>query len=393
MKANVEKLVPRRWNRAWASAGWLLRLPRWLGLRDPLRSFQESNSVTGSARQLSLVRTDPLAQPPTSYNRGARLPLLLFMVQFSIHLLAIDAFEVQGTLRMRTLAGESKLADLPVLAYSAKVEGCKWWLSTVDLTSSLKATVAISYDGQTRIHWNGKANAATPSVAIESNEVPIFMPYPHLPIVWMAAASGCYMKAGPLEMVAPYSQDVARRPLRIKYDIEPGVIAPSSWVFLNRDGSTNGVFTVRSYLDFGGRKIPEDYDLVVFETHSSNSPPTIVLECSGKSKVSQLTTPISYRPKMSEKTVNSDMRFVSMGSKQVLPFIYQTNRILTAEEARTLPAFEKYASIESATTNLSWNSGGPLRTEFHQNGRSLLWLFIIFGGGAIGFAIWKTTTK
>jgi len=335
----------------------------------------------------------PLASCSLRSVKRATLLFVFFLAAF-VGLFRTDGqeYEVEGSLTLSLAVGAAaKLHAFPAMSYSVKVDGCASQITIVDTTvKNTLMTQHSVFDGVTRMQWMGELGDVAQGVNLTEEAVPYYAPYPHIPVVWMATASGCFFEGKNVTtMVAPYDTEVMdRRPIPVMLEFDSASKIPSRWTYLDDAGNTNAVFTVSSYSKIQGYAVPKEYTLRVYSRAAEGRLQSVLLQCDGTNSIKPLSSNLTLRPVMSDATLNLDFRFVSVGSKRMTPFLYPTNRLLAKDEVRNIEGFDQYARVEQATMNLTGTELIDSNAKPSPKKKIIFWgLLLVSGAVATIFAL------
>ncbi len=258
------------------------------------------------------------------------------------------------------------------------------WLIHVPHPNNATEYTDIGFDGKT-MYRVGKPDDNFVAAAINANpkrlfqagnisfdSIPFFFADPSIPITWLALASSSYLDEAKDRLLPPYSTELVRARLPasvVRMNYPPGL--PQTITFFDDGfdrsegvpkkrrppydkGFLNAIYTVNTFTNIGGCKLPLTFNLKVFNPAFSGSGTTLVYECNGT--VNDISSECSLTnlipPVLSEGLV-TDTRFISADAIRETPFYYQTNRWLSTNEAEALPGFPNYVVDERLTKDTS----------------------------------------
>lgn len=283
-------------------------------------------------------------------------------------------YEATGTFEGSRPLADGKIAKQQKQWFHICVRGCQWQVRVVpedagpgfeflDYLESgfdghdLRTLVSLKANAPGKDRWGGN---------VTHEPVPLLAIEPHVPVIWLALASTCYLdRAGTSSLVAVYSASVARAPVAVKvmrkdepprlpekifflsdgYDRRVG--QPRKWPPPYDKGFTNAIYEATAFTNIAGLNLPLHFTVRVLrpgprglETDIEyygdvdNIRPTCALKEFGPIMPSGASAQIS------------DFRFVSADALSKHPFRYRTDRWLGEAEVENLPGFGPYAARE-----------------------------------------------
>jgi RNA polymerase sigma factor (sigma-70 family) len=207
---------------------------------------------------------------------------------------------------------------------------------------------------------------------ISFDSIPFFFADPSIPITWLALASSSYLDEAKDRLLPPYSTELVRARLPasvVRMDNPPGL--PQRITFFDDGfdrsegvpkkryppydkGFLNAIYTVNTFTNIGGCKLPLTFNLKVFFPAYSGSGTTLIYECNGTvDDISPECSLTNLIPPILSDGLITDRRFISADVIRETPFYYQTNRWLSTNEAEALPGFSKYVVDERVSKDTS----------------------------------------
>lgn len=306
------------------------------------------------------------------------LEMLYGSLKFSwlVAILAADApllhsaeYEVEGRLEgVRHLDG-GQVYKIPPVSFQVTVQDCKWMIHAQNEGSPNAFEHVMSFDGQYMYKLGVRSNEWGGAVSREG--VPFFGPFPTIPVIWLALASGCYLETHEKSIEPPYSTAVWRPaiPVSISLSKDPARL-PQTVVFLDDGydrstgvaqkreapydrGFTNALYSVSKSTNVSGGVLPAEFELQVFRANPSNHAEGVELDYSYTGYITAVRGTCStsnFVPTIPADIPGyiSDKRFASMESLSAKPFEYQAQRWLSESEVERLPRYAAYAKSQQS---------------------------------------------
>jgi hypothetical protein len=309
---------------------------------------------------------------------GTKLGLIPLVIAYGL-LMANEVkayeYEADGTLDGTNYLAHGSTTKLAQVTFKLYVRDCQWFVHITQQNAKTKYVEA-GFDGQALyksafLDEKSVANLTPKPVlwtgSITPDTVPFFAPEPHIPIIWFALASGCYLNGAKDRLIPPYSTDIKRDAIVAnvtRLSAMPSL--PQTVIFLDdginrkfgepsqhpppyENGFTNAIYIVNAFTNIGGYVLPSEFTLKVYRPASSTETNKIEILAEYDGYVNNFNPKCvlkTFIPDVESAGFILDKRFASADAAVERPFLYKTNRWLSKIEAESLPTFSNYATVE-----------------------------------------------
>jgi len=291
-------------------------------------------------------------------------------------------FHVSGTLDGERRFEKKVIGTIKHTDFDVWVKDCNWLIRIEP--GFMGDYMEAGCDGDV-IRIAGAGSGLKPVAEVVNWEAPAGEPDPRTSIIWSAFAQSCYIKnhIASGRLIPAFSRTFFREPIPASVEWLPGRESlPSRIVYFQtgtpisdphrvpvrspppfENGFTNAIYTVLSFTNFNGMRIPVEFEFNEFQPSAfhpvSSNDISVSLHSVGRVVTAEnVCTVTNFLPDLPGDPVRmNDYRFVT-ADRGYLSIHYETNHWLTKSEVQELPTFKAYTQQEAIVAA----TGNPIAT-------------------------------
>lgn len=315
-------------------------------------------------------------------------------------------YELEGGIDATMSLAQGNVKSFDHIRFHVYVKQCAWlihaipegengffsryldfWEFGCDGTNQFR--LAINKGGGKESDWLG---------AVYSDIAPTFNLEPHIPVLWFAVASSCYLESADDSLIPVYSTQTSVEPVQAvvqRSRTSPFLPLEAAFFFPGYvKGFTNATYRVLETMPVGDLLVPKRFELKTFRREGNGL--EVELECSGNIQSAKPgCSRDDFRPQLPGGTKEiKDYRFVSAAAESKHEFRYKSERWLDSSEVQKLPGYKDYVRWEPMVSKVPSVMVQNVTPRYESDGgiRRAVWVISILSVLATVFALFVVAT-